>query len=742
MWTNKDCDEVQHQLSNRRLGKAISIMENYFYSHPNQFEISSFQLLKDDYELLKNYWRNGAFDPQRDSLYTQLIKRMYAFVEDFKWQNRIANSNCHSSADNQIRQHVTDWSPSQIKLTLENFVSNIAVLELEPEHVRHQKKDALYKAHQLFREKLFNYIWLSTSWKANAMQVFKEMILSPTIDIIDQQLMISAVTLSCMNSFCFNKFRLLTEVYREACEESIRQRGLVGWVVCIDNHCADIFPEQKIIIDELCKDEKCRQELTELQLQIIYCMSADDDSRKIKDEIMPSIIEGNNMKITRQGVIETDEDQLENILHPEAAERNMERMEASMKQMAEMQKSGSDIYFAGFSQMKRFPFFNQVVNWFVPFYHQHPAISAIWNQTKGKKFLQTITELGAFCDSDKYSFVFAFESVFNQLPAHMIEMIEKGEASPTAIGGEVPFEEQQQPAFIRRQYLQNLYRFFRLFPYRSEFSNPFAADGTSEQMPKVLFAASPLLKNSDFETSFVEIASFLIKRGKIQEAYSVLQNISQPRQDLNYYLLAGHLAYQYPSVVGDSERALCKEYYKKALEIAPNHVKALRGQARCLFLDKKYQEALDLYERLMSMLPDNMGIELNVAICLVKVERYEEALKILFKLNYNYSDETSVTRVLAWTLTLTDKFEQAMKLYNNLLSDEHHTDEDILNYGYCLWFQNDIAGAVSMFKQFLNRQKGDMMSLERLFLDSDNNLLTVHNINQTDVMLMLDVLSL
>ncbi|MBQ8157783.1 MAG: tetratricopeptide repeat protein [Prevotella sp.] len=739
MWTNRDCNDAQSHLKAQRLGKAISMMENYFFSHPNQYETGAFQLLRDDYDLLKTYWRNGAYDPQRDALYQQLIRRMYTFIEDFKWQNRIANSVCHSSADSLVRQHVFDWSSSQVRMTLESFVSNIAMLELEPPHTRQQQQDALYLAHQQFREKLFNYLWLSTSWKENRAQNYKEMILSPTIDPVDQQLMVSAVTLSCMNSFCINKFRLLTEVFQESLDESVRQRALVGWALCVDADSADIFHEQQPIVTALCQQESCRQQLTELQIQIIYCMLADEDSRKIKEEIIPDIMEGQQMRITRQGIIEAEDDQLENILHPETAERNMERMEASMKKMADMQKSGSDIYFAGFSQMKRFPFFSQVVNWFLPFYPQHPSVSAIWQQSKGKRFLQDITRLGAFCDSDKYSFVLAFEQVYRQLPAEMVDLINKGEAYPTAIGGEVPLEEQNQPAFIRRQYLQNLYRFFRLFPYRGEFCNPFAADET--QLPKVLFSACPMFRGSDFEAHFIEIASFLIKRKKILEAYQVLQNIGLSHQQLSYYLMSGHLVSRYPSVVAKYVTNSADYYFQQALNIDPDNTKALQEHARFLFIEKEYQEALDVYNRLLALLPENMNVELNVAVCMVKLKNYDDALKILFRLNYNYPDQTSITRVLAWALTLTHKYPQAMKLYGQLLSLEHRHDEDVLNYGYCLWFQNDIQGAVSLFSQFLLLHANDVNVLEELFLNTDRRILADQNISDTDIMLMLDVLS-
>ena len=45
----------------------------------------------------------------------------------------------------------------------------------------------------------------------------------------------------------------------------------------------------------------------------------------------------------------------------------IEALAEKMKKMMAMRDSGSDIYFGGFSHMKRFSFFYQLSNWFAPF---------------------------------------------------------------------------------------------------------------------------------------------------------------------------------------------------------------------------------------------------------------------------------------------------------------------------------------------------------------------------------------
>ena len=620
---------------------------------------------------------------------------------------------------------------SNVRHQLEDFVSNVAMLELEPEGSRQEHRKQVYQEHQLLMHDLFDYILTSRLWKQSLADAFTDILTSPTIDSTDQQLIVSAIMLSALNAFGFNKFSVLMNVFMKTADPYVRQRALVGWALCLDESKVSLYPEIAEMVNKACENEKCRNELTELQLQLFYCMDAENDRKKIHDEIMPDILKGSNIKVTRHGLEEIDDDTLEDILHPDTAERNMERMEESMKQMATMQRQGSDIYFGGFAQMKRLPFYNDLSNWFVPFYPQHPAISYIWENTKGKKFLQVITKIGAFCDSDKYSFVLAFEQVMKQFPPKMLKMIEDGEASPLPLGGMIDQEEQRQPAFIRRMYLQNLYRFFRLYPLRSEFTSPF------EDRSKYLFFANTLFGKNHLQENMTEVAAFLMKHHKNDEALSVLSNCELAAKTFDYNMLMGNLLMRMPL---DTELS-ATEYFRHALNLRPDSEKALSGYARAQFRYHHYETALTSYEKLMKLKPEHTGYMLNAAICMTNIQKNEEALKLLYKLDYEQPDNHKVKRVLAWVLTMSKRYEQAGKAYQQLLSAEKPEPVDMLNYGYCLWFQRDIMEAIVHFKQFLLTNGDENYDLEQEFMGTEHPLIASHNISDTEIYLMLDTLA-
>jgi hypothetical protein len=73
------------------------------------------------------------------------------------------------------------------------------MLQLEPDNKRATKSEALYKDHQQQMNQLFEYMLTSRQWSDSVGSQFTEMLTSPTVDTVDQQLLIAAITLSLLN---------------------------------------------------------------------------------------------------------------------------------------------------------------------------------------------------------------------------------------------------------------------------------------------------------------------------------------------------------------------------------------------------------------------------------------------------------------------------------------------------------------------------------------------------------------
>lgn len=85
------------------------------------------------------------------------------------------------------------------------------------------------------------------------------------------------------------------------------------------------------------------------------------------------------------------------------------------------------------------------------------------------QFLELLLEKGHFCESDKYSLALAMSSVISKLPANMLEVLKSGDT----IGFGDNKEVSDKPTYLRRMYLQDLYRFFRINQQqRNDLSDP------------------------------------------------------------------------------------------------------------------------------------------------------------------------------------------------------------------------------------------------------------------------------
>lgn len=674
-----------------------------------------------DYRLMLDYFKQGFDDPQRAEVYGKLVRRLYKFTCDLLLSYRIKNSPFYSEAS---RKSINgSFSNDRIKAELENFVADVAMLSLEPEEQRGAKGKEIHRRHNEFIQALFCYIVVSRQWSEADAAFFEQLLLSPTTDSADSQVIISALTLATMNIMDIYKFGTLVNVYTKSADERIRQKAFVGWVFALSS-ATNVCPETKKIVSKALENPNVITELSDFQKQIIFCMNAEKDNDKIQKDIMPEIIKNNNLNITRFGITEKEEDPMADVFDPGAADRSMEKMEESFRKMINMQKAGSDIYFGGFSQMKRFPFFNNTANWFYPFYLEHPGISSVTDSLKDTPLLAAVLSNGPFCDSDKYSFTLALSSVISRLPANMREVLN----SPESLGQAVSDEDQKNPAYIRRMILQDMYRFFRLFPHRGQLINPFDTS-------RFIFVTHGVFHDTDMLKAMPELCYFMLKH-KNGKALGRLLEVYDDDKDPKCMLFHGIYELDYNNNPNSARR-----YLETLVNLDPENRRGLSLLARTCFTMEDYDSAAGYYGRLYNADTENRTATLNFCIALSKAKRYDEAVNLLYKLSIEEPESMQVTRVLAWTLMGLDKLEQAGKEYERLTKSKDAETGDWLNGGYCQWFKGDTAQATMMFRTFVSAYDDGKShgSISDEF-GKDRDFLAAHGITDIDMRLMADII--
>ena len=710
-------------LMDRRLSNAIEVLEQLYVQRPSLMGHSEFEAIKTDYQLMVDYMGRGFSDSHRESLYNTLLQRLYRVAADLEISWRCKNVSAYVNSFRVI-DHL-NTSHDFVRTVLESFVSDIAMLSLQPEETREQKSTELYDRHQTFMNRLFSALWTSCQWTDDDCKFYTELLLSPTVMSTDQQVIVSAISLGAMNQFDINKFKTLVNVYQKATDEHVRQRALVGWVLAVFEGM-DIFPEQDAMIRELCENPTITRELLTLQIQFFYSKDAEKDNDKIQRDIMPDIMRNSNLTIGRLGIMEKEEDAIESILHQDADEKRMEQMEEKVRKMMDMQKQGSDIYFGGFSQMKRFPFFNDMVNWFTPFYLNHPALRPVISKLGDTKFLNTLMERSNFCESDRYSFAFALEQIINQLPADIKEVI----GSDAMLGPLAESDDMEDAISIRRTYLQDLYRFFRLYHTANDFINPFEDNGKGDFVADTFFFTYKSFMGTGLDDVKLRLALHLYKHQQMTELAELLTTFQSA--DPRYAILMGYTNIH----MGKAEFAY--QFFDYAMKAEPDNQWALKGKARAALDAEDYKTAEEVYTELLKLEPGHKNYTMNRCVALLKLGRTSEVREELFRLDYQYPEDMNVKRVLAWAMLSDNSLDKASQLYDTLLAAAP-AHEDYLNAGYCQWAMGNVQRAVELFREWMVKSgKSREQLLEEFRSDADT--LEMYGISETDSFLMLSLI--
>lgn len=591
-----------------------------------------------------------------------------------------------------------------------------------------KEETRIYGDHDKWMNSLFSKLFISEQWRTSDADFFENLLLSPTVETADAQLLTSAITLSCIAEFDVNKLATLLHVYLRSEIQPVKQRALVGFALSMSD-IIDIYPTQKRDIARQCADTDVMNDLIDMQKQMIYCMNAESDKQDIQRNIIPTIVKNNNFSITRDGIIEKDES-MDDILGTSDADKRMEEMEKSFRRMFNMQKQGSDIYFGGFSQMKRFPFFYTLKNWFTPFSIHHPALANIASRMSKADFLSNMLSQCPFCDSDKYSFAFAISTIIDNVPANIREMLESS-------NGIMPIDENidyNAPAYIRRMYLQDLFRFFRLYPQPNRLRNPFRPDSFA-------FITSDVFCGN---TQSENVASLchLFYKNNFGEALQAMTKRFAASDDSNAMIYRAIYELRYGK--GAKTALPLLETLHTA---SPDNDYVTSLLARAYMQTRQWRKAVRLYAMLHSAHPDDKGKAVNYCAALIKCSDFDNAAPLLFRLQFNYPDDINVIRLLAWTLMGQGKLEDADKQYANLLNHEKHIAGDCLNAAYCKWFIGDITAAVRLFRSFTIDEKTPITTLTkeqkdiavkklRKEFDNDEAMLKRHDITAADIFLM------
>ena len=724
----------QHQYITRlicqmRLTEAILVLKEFLVEAHDWNLESKLEQTETAYNYMLEYMRNNAADPGRKELHYKLLTDIL-FIADQAMLKRLSSSQnpiSYFKVQQELSNSDVQYTLPSIIMELEAYTENYAVANLLKDGSGEEQLKSVRKRHEEMQDILFKTVWTKPLWSAEDEEDAKKIMESVLIQLNDLCLFVSAVTLSLMECFDLRKLMFLFHLYEQE-NNHIKQRALVGLAITFQIYHARMpfYPEIKARLLLLDEDDKISNDLGRVQIQMLRSQETEKIDKKMREEIIPEMIKNANAHNMRINPDENDEENDD--FNPDwSQDFENSPLADKLKEMSELQMEGADVYMSTFSQLKNYPFFRNINNWFYPFDKQHSMVAEELIDSKSDSILNLILESAFFCDSDKYSLCFTImhipkthrDAMLGQLSEQQLNELTDTEKSASI----KKFSE--RPENITNQYLHSLYRFFKLYPRRHEFLDIFKEPIRLNEYPilKDIMSRTDLLLN---------LADFYFRKEYFKEASEVYLTLL--KKDGNNAEIYQKLGYCYQK---QKDYDLAINAYLKADMIKPDNVWTNRHLATCYRVKKDYNKAVAFYKKVEEVQPENRSLLFNTGSCLAELERYEEALQYFFKLDFVDPENLRTWRAIAWCSYILQKLEQAMKYYNKIL-DTGGVAPDYMNAGHVAWSLGNMKQAIELYSKSCKLSGNKVLFLD--IFNKDKEHLLKSGISEDDIALMYDLL--
>lgn len=687
--------------------------------------------LQTTYGYMLQYAAQGMQDPERGKLYEQLRRSAYELTDRTELIRKSLKGNGHFANTFCSARRMPYRSYKELCTELECITEDLGMAELnymqDEKQLRIAQKE-IANRHESITDNLFTKTWVSLHWSENDLNEANELMQSLLVPTFDLAVLLSAVTLSLLQLFDPKKFQFLLNTYQTRTEPLLTQRALTGIALAAyyQEKRLMLYPELLAALSLLEDNTEAITQLTTIQILFLLSRETEKIDKKMREEIIPKMMK--NPKMQNPDFKIEDIEDLED-LNPEWKEE-MDKMQQSIRELGELQMEGADTYMSTFSQLKSFPFFRQISHWFYPFDWQVSAINELFTTDKiaEKSLINTMLRTPIFCNSDKYSFCLATASMpESQLQIMGAELPEDNNLFHGDFNKlNAKIEESDNADTISRQYIHDLYRFYKLWMYRGEQTDIFK----SELALWKCKALAPLLHHHDTRT---QIAGHLFSKDYMQEAAELYTELSQAKpSDADVWQKLG-FALQKQKKYAEAIKA-----YTQADVLRPDHLWTLKHLAQCHKRMHAYEQALEYFRKVEEIQPDNLNTLLQIGQCLATLRLYDKALSYFFKVEYLEKAPENAQRAIGWCYFMTGQYDKALHFYQKLLQTASPQNSDYLNAGHVYTASGNIPKAIECYR-LAEKQCHTHDEFIKLYLADKEALLEQH-IPEETIYLMPDLL--
>lgn len=577
----------------------------------------------------------------------------------------------------------------EVKPTLEKFVSREAMLFLNHDLSKEEQNQAsarLYQEWEEYREKIFGRFVSSGHWTDEECAAVKDTILSPTVDSLTSQLLVSAITLSAATVFDMGKFTLLYDIYRQTDDDEVKVRALLGWLlVSMNSSYCEQHPDFRSFAEQLTEDCKNDSDLLadiiKAQKMLAVTVFSEQKSIDYTNDIMSSLSKRflGDLKNKVADLLDADED-MRNLFEIDEDEETSEEESPirsvdintdedgvdnlnvdvdSPLSMDEMMDKGIDILLPQFKMLRdQTDFFTHLYNWFMPFYLKNPHVTeALGFVDEKRKFCKAFCSTARSCPADAYSLANLIISHPNEIPENIVDCYDdpedEGDGSEPADEEEIVNEFFKEPGEhrakrIRINYIRNLLRFSKFYKGKDELFT--ILDELDDDKPAYAVLAGPLFQDEFFDKYRMAIARYSFRREFPDMVEVMLEGV--PCDTLEMHFMKGWVCMQ-----KEDDHSLCMavSHFKEMLKMQPDMKQVYLQLGICYRNLIQVDEYLENFDKLMEF-KDSFSeeelfeLKLDKLKFIVMNNRFEEAMPLAYELDYTHPENQMAGALLTQLL--------------------------------------------------------------------------------------------
>jgi len=669
-------------------------------------------------------------DPQKEKVYGRLVKAIIGLADDVR-EDIIRSKNLLNYYNLKI---LPAGISDQVVADVSGFIDRL-ILQQESEPESDFQGVYAGEGYKQNIRALFRIIWHSDKLKDTEISLIRMISTTTTISWYDKCILVSALSLSLIRHFDSNKIDLLFDYYGSE-EPQVWGRALVSLVLCLSFYDRRIvyYPEILQRLKAIQGMKHVNKFIEIIIQQYIKARETEKITRKIQQEILPEMI---RMKSKLEEKLD-----LENLLSTlNADDKNPEwetffkespDVYSKIEEFTNLQMEGADVFLGAFVMLKQFDFFNEMNNWFLPFYKENEYISSSFDGVAEgidlKQFGEGIERSNFLCNSDKYSFCLNIRHmpVFQKSTVMELFNMELKAMNEMALDDEL-INSDTRTRVIITQYFHDLYRFYKLHPLRAEFDDIF-------KLPLAIYETEFFRHWIDDVSILRNIGEFFFSKNYFHDALVIFRQIVTTKNNFELY---EKIAYCYQQL-DDLDQALT--YYHKAELLDKNKLWLINRIAHCYRKKGDFKKAVEYYHEAEKLDPENLELQVFLGNVYLETGDYEMALKYYFKVEYLQPDNHKVHKPLSWCSFMLGKLDQAAKYLEKSMLQEA-SKNDFMNQGHIFWCQGKKQMAIEKYRLSLKASHMDIDWFARV-LQEDSKYLATYGIHAIDIPLMIDYIRL